>query len=186
MDEENDKLMLIFTGPSGSWKTTFVERLKKEFWFTQPLQFTTRQPRDDEELDCYVFLTKEQFFTKLENGDFIEHTLYNGNYYALWKHLSSDYNIAILEPCWREQVKQFCALNDIRCVTVFLDIDEKTMLHRLGILRRESYKVIQKRLNDLKIMSPKGADIVIDSTAEVEVVYRNLLLHLTKCGVLER
>lgn len=45
--------------------------------FKRPIQYTTRLPRDDSELDTYVFLTKPQFYTKLENGDFIEFTEYN-------------------------------------------------------------------------------------------------------------
>jgi guanylate kinase len=65
----------------------------------KPLQFTTRKPRDDKELDDYVFLTKEQFIRKLDNGDFIEHIVYNGEYYAITKYFdTSKSNVFVADP----------------------------------------------------------------------------------------
>ena len=56
-----------------------METLLRDYpdYFSRPIQYTTRQPRDDKELDIYVFLTQDQFFIKLANGDFAEFTEYN-------------------------------------------------------------------------------------------------------------
>jgi guanylate kinase len=60
---------------SASGKTTLQEELLKRDW-NRPYNFTTRKPRSEEELDEYVFITKEQFFEKMEKGDFLENTNY--------------------------------------------------------------------------------------------------------------
>jgi guanylate kinase len=56
-----------------------MEKLLEEYphSFGRPIQYTTRKPRNDKELDIYVFLTRTQFMDKLDNGDFAEFTEYN-------------------------------------------------------------------------------------------------------------
>jgi guanylate kinase len=45
--------------------------------YKQVVSFTTRKPRNDEELDTYVFLTRKQFARKMFNGDFMETEVFN-------------------------------------------------------------------------------------------------------------
>jgi len=47
----------------------------------RPINFTTRKPRSEREKDEYVFIDEKTFMTKFANGDFLEHTNFNGNYY---------------------------------------------------------------------------------------------------------
>lgn len=48
---EDIKTVMILTWVSGSWKTTLQDKLIKEFWFTRPINYTTRLPRDKKSLD---------------------------------------------------------------------------------------------------------------------------------------
>lgn len=185
-DEKYDGIMIILTGPSGSGKSTITNKLKEDFGFTQPTQFTTRKMRNESELDEYVFLDKETFLKKLMNWDFVEHTLYWDNFYWLGKYFKSDYNVCILDPIGREQVRAYCNKNNIKCVCVYLEIDKETLEYRLGMLRREDCNTIKKRLDDFFLFSPRGADIVIDATVELKRVYANLITKLERCGILER
>ena len=70
--------MIMLTGVSGSGKTTLKDYLLENHpdVFAQPIQYTTRPQRFDTELDEYVFLSKELFFKKLNNGDFCEYVKY--------------------------------------------------------------------------------------------------------------
>lgn len=68
----------------------------------------------------------------------------------------------------------------IRYKTIYLDIDKETMEYRLGMLRRQSVKVIEERKKDFTIFSSKGFDYVIDGKASFAEVYRTFI------GILKR
>jgi len=157
---------VILTWVSWSWKTTIMESLLKDFpqKFARPIQFTTREPRSNEELDSYVFLTKSQFYTKLENGDFMEFTEYNWELYAISLHFNpSVSNIFIVEPVWRASLKKHFHQNGIPYRGFYLEIDEKEVVERL-MNRWDSAKNIEKRLLDFKYFHPEVDDKVLDAT----------------------
>ena len=76
--------LIIISGPSGSGKGTIVEELvkrNKNIWLS--ISCTSRPIRHNETPNkSYFFLTEEEFLTKLDKGEFLEHNLYNGNYYG--------------------------------------------------------------------------------------------------------
>ncbi len=89
-------ILLVVSAPSGCGKDTVIDALKKsDFDFQKTVSATTRNMRDGE-IDGvdYSFITKELFLEKIENGYFLEHTIYSGNYYGtpkteVEKHLSN-------------------------------------------------------------------------------------------------
>jgi guanylate kinase len=92
-------MIIAITGPSGSGKTTLQDYLVDFCGFKKPTNFTTRTPRSDKELDEYVFVTKPQFFRKLDNGDFSEFTQYNGEFYGITKYVGGDVPfVVVLTP----------------------------------------------------------------------------------------
>ena len=77
--------LIVISGPSGAGKDTVVAKyLRKRSsnaWLS--ISCTSRAMRPgDKEGKSYYFLTKEEFEAKIENGDFLEYALYNGNYYG--------------------------------------------------------------------------------------------------------
>lgn len=63
-------------------------------------------------MDDYVFLSKEMFLKKLENGDFCEHVIYGDNYYGLGAYFDTSVNnVAILDPIGKVQVEKYCKMN---------------------------------------------------------------------------
>lgn len=85
--------LIVISGPSGSGKDSICERLKEyndNFWLS--VSCTTRKPRKGEENGVdYFFLEKDEFERKIENGDFLEYTDYNGNYYGTPKDKINNY-----------------------------------------------------------------------------------------------
>lgn len=76
-------LMLVISGPAGSGKGTVNAHLLKTGDFVYSVSATTRAPRPMEVDGVnYHFLSKEEFLTRLENGDMLEYTEYCGNYYG--------------------------------------------------------------------------------------------------------
>jgi len=77
-------LLFIVSAPSGTGKTTVVERLVK---VTDQLRlsrsYTSRAPRKDENDGVdYNFVSREQFEAMIANGEFLEHADVFGNFYG--------------------------------------------------------------------------------------------------------
>ena len=77
--------LVVISGPSGAGKDTvvakYVRKRKSNAWLS--VSCTSRQMRPgDKEGKSYFFISKEEFEKKIENGDFLEYALYNGNYYG--------------------------------------------------------------------------------------------------------
>lgn len=77
-------MLVVLSGPSGSGKDTVLEKLKQtDTVFDKTVSATTRQMRDGEVDGVdYYFIDKSTFEEKIENGYFLEYTVYNGNYYG--------------------------------------------------------------------------------------------------------
>lgn len=155
--------ILTLTWVSWSWKTTLQDELIKKHWWHKPINWTTRKPRSDTELDEYVFCTREQFIQKKENGDFIEDTYYNGNYYWMTWPLDKNKNyVIVLEPVWLAVYKKYFALNNLEFTSFFLDVDEDTQEYRLWVLRRENVNTIKERKKDFDFMYGFQYDYMLD------------------------
>ncbi len=76
-------LLIVLSGPSGSGKGTVRAKLNERESFAFSVSATTRQPREGERdgID-YHFISREAFEQKIKNGEMLEYTMYNGNYYG--------------------------------------------------------------------------------------------------------
>ncbi len=77
-------LLVVISGPSGSGKDSIVDyMLKKSPGMKRSVSATTRAPRENEQDGVdYYFLDKEEFKSRIDNGEMLEYTNYVGNYYG--------------------------------------------------------------------------------------------------------
>jgi len=149
----------ILTWPSASGKTTLAEALLRLPWWEKPINYTTRQPRNDKELDDYVFLTEKQYFKKMQNGDFLTTTSYSWNYYATWNINHLNDIVLVLAPDAREQVVSKCSSSH-SIATYFLAIDEETQADRL---MERDWVIDENRVSDIKTMTPSTNCILLEA-----------------------
>lgn len=80
----NKGLLIVVSGPSGAGKDTICQKLIKEnsnIWMS--VSMTTRKPRPLEKDGVdYFFVSKEDFFNKINDNTFLEYASYNDYYYG--------------------------------------------------------------------------------------------------------
>jgi guanylate kinase len=84
---------LVVSGPSGVGKGTLIKRLFTEFpdKFGFSVSHTTRRPRVGEtDGSEYHFVTSQGFKDLLQDGGFIEHAEFSGNFYGTSKQAVRD------------------------------------------------------------------------------------------------
>jgi guanylate kinase len=76
--------VFVITGPSGVGKGTLIRGLLERMPELElSVSATTRPPRPGEQDGVdYYFLTREQFGSRVQAGDFVEHAEYSGNRYG--------------------------------------------------------------------------------------------------------
>ena len=78
-------MLVILSGPAGSGKDTVLEQVfaAEDDSLKRSISMTTRRPRDYEiDGEHYYFVTEEYFKKKIDAGQMVEYTVYNGNYYG--------------------------------------------------------------------------------------------------------
>jgi guanylate kinase len=77
-------ILYIISAPSGSGKTTLVNELRQYVPHLEfSVSFTTRPPRGSEQDGReYHFITRGEFETMIEGGEFLEYAQVFGNYYG--------------------------------------------------------------------------------------------------------
>jgi guanylate kinase len=154
---ERTGILLVVSGPSGSGKTTLCRLLTDSGEVRYSISCTTRPPRPGEENGKdYHFLTKEDFFHRLEAGDFLEHAVVHGNLYGSLKsevvsHLQAGTDVVMdIDVQGAEQVRQ-CPDADIQCAFVDLFVlppSEEILLKRLSDRGTDSAEVIALRMRN--------------------------------------
>lgn len=81
----NKPRIYIISGPSGVGKDTVIEQLRETFPDAQYVVTATTRPKRPGEIDGvhYVFLTKDEFVSRIEQNDFIENALVYDNHYGV-------------------------------------------------------------------------------------------------------
>ena len=75
--------MIVLSGASASGKTEAAKMLMVKYGIQKAITTTTRPVRCNEvNGKDYFFVSKEVFEQMIKEDRFVEHTLYNGNYYA--------------------------------------------------------------------------------------------------------
>lgn len=144
---------IVVCGPSGSGKSTLLKRLLAEQGesFQLTISHTTRQPRKGE-LDGreYHFVDAETMLDMIQQGQFIEHTNFSGNYYGtskqavreaikMGKHLILEVDI--------DGVRALTSIKELKPILVFIKPPSKEQLHeRLTKRGTECNETLRRRL----------------------------------------
>jgi guanylate kinase len=81
---QSPKTLIIICDGSGTGKTSVKNMLVQDSNIVKLVTSTTRTPRIGEEHGKdYYFITEEMFKQELVKGRFLEHVIYDGNYYGL-------------------------------------------------------------------------------------------------------
>lgn len=79
--------LIVVSAPSGSGKTTIAKKIMEKFPFIKFSVSATTRPKRNGEVDGrdYFFLTREEFESKIKNGELLEWEEIYGNYYGTLK-----------------------------------------------------------------------------------------------------
>lgn len=155
MSKASKALLLVISGPAGSGKGTVVKMLREMIpTIGLSISATTRQPRPGEaEGVSYYYITRDEFESRIANGEILEHTTYCGNYYGTPKS-EVDKNLAIgkdmileIEVDGASQIKKVFP-DAITIMLIPPDFD--TLKKRLAGRGTETPEIIEKRLQRSK------------------------------------
>jgi len=90
----------------------------------------------------YFFVTKEEFEQMLREDRFVEHTIYNDNFYGSTKDQIAPNRCIVIDPAG---LRAYIALNDPTIITFFLDSTEDTRYERM-IARGDQHDLAKIRL----------------------------------------
>ena len=121
--------MIVLSGASASGKTEAAKMLMAKYGIQKAITTTTRPMRDKEVNGRdYFFVSSERFLEMVEEGRFVEHTMYNGNHYGSTKDQIADDRSVVTDL---EGLKSYSALNDERIVTFYLSTSEEIRYKRM-------------------------------------------------------
>src|SRR5687767_4290061 len=85
-------LLIVLCGPSGVGKSTISRRLSSMLNLCYTVSATTRQKQPgDDEAKTYDYVSKDEFFRRLDSDQFLEYAQVYGEYYGTPKHPAMDH-----------------------------------------------------------------------------------------------
>ena len=139
--------MIVLTGASASGKTVTALDLQRRHGLVKAITTTTREKRVGETNGVeYFFISKEEFEKRLKENKFVEHSLYNGNFYGCGVDQISDNKIVVLDP---NGLHSFLKLKNKNIVSFLLVADEKTRKSRMESRGDKDENIKQRIENDV-------------------------------------
>src|SRR5438270_5302423 len=169
-------LLVVLSGPSGVGKSTISRRLAERMNVKYIASATTREKRaGDDEAKNYEYVSREEFFKRLDSDAFLEYAQVYGDFYGTPKHPALDYLAAgqdVLLEIDVQGAMQVRYQYPNALLVFILPPDAQTLQQRLMDRGRDSPDDIQKRFRAAKreVQMAKGSrafdHMVINDTVE--------------------
>ena len=146
--------MIVLAGASASGKTEVAKELAKKYGITKVITTTTRDMRVNEVNGRdYFFVSKEEFERMVQDGKFVEYTVFNENLYGSTKDQISHNKCVVIDPAG---LRAYIALNDKSIVTFFLDTTEETRYARMLARGDQEEKAKKRIVHDREAFKPEN------------------------------
>tara|TARA_Y100000766_G_C18910130_1_gene607963 strand:+ start:1863 stop:2408 length:546 start_codon:yes stop_codon:yes gene_type:complete len=162
-------MVIVVSGPGGVGKGTIAQSLvdsMDNLWLSK--SWTTRPIRDGENPDSYVFVTREQFESSIESGEFLEWAEFQGNLYGTPLPEAPDGMHILLEI--DVQGASSIIKKAIPALLIFVDApsvdDQARRLRGRGDPEVEVEKRILKGERERKRAKELGAHVIINDDLE--------------------
>jgi len=147
-------LLIVICGPAGVGKSTISLRLKEELNVCYTVSATTRPKLPgDEKGKVYDHISKQEFFRRLDNDQYLEYAQVYGDYYATPKRPALDQlaegKDVLLEIDFQGAMQVRYHYPDALLIFI-LPPDEPTLLQRLIDRGRDKPEDIDKRFRAAK------------------------------------
>lgn len=127
-------MLIILTGKSGAGKDTVLKELVNEYEFTPIVSVTSRPIRNGEKEGVdYNFITREDFFNRIENGSLLEYRKYDtkvGGVPDTWYYGSPNYlleddkdYVKVLDPTGARTFVEHYGAD--KCFVVYINTSDK-------------------------------------------------------------
>lgn len=168
--------LIVLVGPSGVGKSTIARRLAEKTNVTYIVSATTREKRPgDDKAKIYEYVSRDEFFRRLDGDEFLEYAQVYDDFYGTPKHpaldLLADGQDVLLEIDMQGALQVRYQYPGALMVFI-LPPDAQTLLTRLTGRGRDSADEIQKRFRAAKreVQMAKGSrafdHMVINDTVE--------------------
>jgi len=159
MEEINRKsnhknALIIIAGGSGTGKTTVENLLAQDPDIVKIVSTTTRPKREGEEHEKdYYFISKEEFETELKKGRFLEHVIYDGNYYGVHGKVidlilgtQKKNGVIIVDVDGFRQIKKYCQEKGYNTISYWFKAESREKMVEHMKKRGTSESEISRRL----------------------------------------
>lgn len=166
---DKDRALICLVGPSGSGKTEIAVDAYKQFGFRRPKTTTTRK-RDNKD-SFYEVVSKEEFLTDTNMGEFIETTVYGGEFYGIKKKTIIDFfkrgqtAVIPLDMCGAMAMKNLYPENT---AIVFVERNKNILVSNILSKNMPHEEKVLRLLNlDTEIANKQFCDFSITSANEL-------------------
>jgi len=160
--------VFIISAPSGSGKSTLVSRLvQRDQRLRFSVSYTTRKPRGREKPgENYIYISRPEFETRIEAGEFLEFAEVFGNYYGTSRKILEQSRQEGMDLVLDIDVQGARQLKERlpEAVSIFVLAPSRDILEqRLRTRSEDAEEVIQRRLREAaeEIRNYKQYDYVL-------------------------
>ena len=148
-------MKLILVGKAAAGKDFLKNRLVAKN-FKPGISCTTRLPRHNEKDGVdYHFMTEQEFQSKIDSGEMLEHMIFNNWYYGLTKEEFEQADVMIMS---KDGLDVLPSEYRARCMVIYLDPPRIDRIERLEYRNDPNDSIVRRMNTCLLYTSPSPRD----------------------------